>query len=60
MSSKGRILHKLRLRRWSLEITILCTSVWCAPVEFLAQEAAPAALNNTAALDIVVIRRSWK
>ena len=48
MSSKGRILHKLTLRRWILAITILCTSVWCAPVETLAQEAAPAALNNTA------------
>jgi hypothetical protein len=48
MSSKGKILRKLSLHRWILTIIILCTSVWWAPAETLAQEAAPAALDMTA------------
>jgi len=48
MSSKGEILRKFSLRRWILAIIILCTSVWWAPPETLAQEAAPAALDMTA------------
>jgi hypothetical protein len=48
MSSKGKILCKFSLHRWILTITILCSSVWWAPAEALAQEAAPAALDMTA------------
>jgi hypothetical protein len=48
MSSKGKILRKFSLRRWILTIITLCASVWWAPAETLAQEAAPAALNMTA------------
>jgi hypothetical protein len=44
MSSKGKILCKFSI----LTIAILCTSVWWAPAEALAQEAAPAALDMTA------------
>src|SRR5258708_39649073 len=48
MSSKGKRLCKFSLRRCILAISILCTSVWWAPAETLAQEAAPAPLNMTA------------
>jgi hypothetical protein len=48
MSPKGKILRKFSLRWWIPAIIILCTSVWWAPAETLAQEAAPAALNMTA------------
>jgi hypothetical protein len=48
MSSKGKILRRFSLRRWVLTITILCTNVWCAPADTLAQEAAPAASDMTA------------
>jgi hypothetical protein len=48
MSSEGKILRKLSLRRWILAIIILCTTVCWAPAETLAREAAPAALNMTA------------
>jgi hypothetical protein len=47
MWAKGKILRKSSLRRWILTIIILCTSVWWAPGETLAQEA-PAALGVTA------------
>ncbi len=42
------IRSKFSLRQWILTIIILCTSVWWAPAETLAQEAAPAALGMTA------------
>jgi hypothetical protein len=48
MSSKGKILRKFSIHRWILTIIILFTSVWWAPAETLAQEAAPAALDVTA------------
>jgi hypothetical protein len=48
VSSKGKIVFNFLLRRWILTIIILCTSVWWAPAETLAQEAAPAALKMTA------------
>jgi hypothetical protein len=48
MSSTGKILLKCSLQRWILTIIILCTIVWWAPAETLAQEAAPAALDMTA------------
>ena len=48
MSSEGKRLCKFSLRRCILAISILCTSVWWAPTETLAQKAAPAALNMTA------------
>jgi hypothetical protein len=48
MSSKGEMLRKFSLRRWLLAIIILCTSVWWAPAEALAQEAAAAALKMSA------------
>jgi hypothetical protein len=48
MSSKGEIFRKFSLRQWILAIVILCTSVWWAPAETLAQEAAPDALDMTA------------
>jgi hypothetical protein len=48
MSSKGKILRKFSLRRSILPIVILCTSVWWAPPETHAQEAAPTALYMTA------------
>ena len=47
MSSKGKILRNFSIHRWILTIIILCTSVWWAPGETLAQEA-PAALDVTA------------
>ena len=47
MSSQGKILCKFSLRRWILTSIILCTSVWWAPAETLAQAAAPAALDMT-------------
>jgi hypothetical protein len=47
MSAKGVILHKPSLRGSILTIIILCTSVWWAPGETLAQEA-PAALDVAA------------
>jgi hypothetical protein len=48
MSLKGKILPGFSLHPWILTIIILCTSVWRAPAETLAQEAVPAALNMTA------------
>jgi hypothetical protein len=48
MSSKGEILPKISFRRCILTIIILCTSVWWAPADTLAQEAAPAWLKMTA------------
>ncbi len=48
MSSKAEILRKFLHRPGILAITILCTSVWWASVDTLAQEAVPAALNMTA------------
>ena len=48
MSSKGKILPKFSLRPWILAIIILCMSVWRAPAETPAQEAAPATLDVTA------------
>jgi hypothetical protein len=47
MSAKGVILHKPSLRGSILTIIILCTSVWWAPGETLAQEA-PGALDVAA------------
>jgi hypothetical protein len=48
MSSKGEILPKISFRRCILTIIILCTSVWWASADTLAQEAAPAWLKMTA------------
>jgi hypothetical protein len=48
VSSKAKILCEFLLRGWILAIIILCTSVWWAPAETLAQEAAPAASDMTA------------
>jgi hypothetical protein len=48
MSSQGKILFTISLRRWILTSIILCTSVWWAPADTLAQPAAPAALDMTA------------
>ena len=42
-----KILRKLSLRQWVPTIIILCMSVWSAPAETLAQQAAPAALDMT-------------
>jgi hypothetical protein len=47
MSAKGKILRKPSLYRWILTIIILCTSVWWAPGETLAQGVS-AALGGTA------------
>jgi hypothetical protein len=47
MSAIDKILRKLALRQWVLTIIILCMSVWSAPAETLAQQAAPAALDVT-------------
>lgn len=47
MSSKGEILRKSSLRRGILAIVILCTSVWWASTDTLAQEAVSAALKTT-------------
>jgi hypothetical protein len=41
MSAIDKILRKLALRQWVLTIIILCMSVWSAPAETLAQQAAP-------------------
>ena len=48
MSSKGEILPKISFRRCIMTIIILCTSVWWASADTLAQEAAPAWLKMTA------------
>ncbi len=48
MSSKAEMLRKFLHRPGILAITILCTSVWWASVDTLAQEAVPTALNMTA------------
>lgn len=48
MSSKGEILRKFSLRRCMQTIIILCTSVWWASADTLAQEPASAPLRMTA------------
>jgi hypothetical protein len=44
---KDKVHRKPSLRRWVPTIIILCMSVWSAPAEILAQQAAPASLDMT-------------
>jgi hypothetical protein len=44
---KDKVHRKPSLRRWVPTIIILCLSVWSAPAEILAQQAAPASLDMT-------------
>jgi hypothetical protein len=47
MLDKAKILRELSLRQWVMTIIILGMSVWSAPAETLAQQAASAALDMT-------------